>query len=135
MLYLQHCFIKDIALSTKSLHRTGVGLSFLCTIHCLAMPFVVTAMPFLGESVIDEHAEHYLIFGSVVLALFLLVKDFRLHRSNTPLLLLGASALFSSIGVFVVEHHFETPFVIIGALLMATAYFFNWRKYQAAHVH
>jgi hypothetical protein len=99
------------------------------------MPFVVTALPFLGESVIDETAEHYLIFGSVVLALFLLIKDFRLHRNKQPLLLLAASALFSFVGVFVVEHHFETPFVIIGAVLMATSYFINWRKHQAVCVH
>lgn len=135
VLYLQHCFINVIALSTKSLHKTGVWLSFLCTIHCLAMPFVVTAVPFLGESVIDETAEHYLIFGSVVLALVLLVKDFRLHRNQTPLLLLAASTLFSSVGVFVVEHHFETPFVIIGAMLMAAAYYNNWRKHQAVCLH
>ncbi|MFB0944581.1 MAG: MerC domain-containing protein [Spirosomataceae bacterium] len=122
-------------MSTKSLHKTGVWLSFLCTIHCLAMPFVVTALPFLGESVIDETAEHYLIFGSVVLALFLLIKDFRLHRNKQPLLLLAASTLFSFVGVFVVEHRFETPFVIIGAVLMATSYFINWRKHQAVCVH
>lgn len=99
------------------------------------MPFVVTAVPFLGESVIDETAEHYLIFGSVILALVLLAKDFRLHRNQTPLLLLTASVLFSSVGIFVVEHHFETPFVIIGAILMATAYYVNWRKHQAVCVH
>lgn len=99
------------------------------------MPFVVTAMPFLGESVIDEHAEHYLIFGSVVLALFLLAKDFRLHRNKQPLLILAASTFFSFIGVFVVEHHFETPFVVIGAILMATAYYVNYKKHQAVCVH
>lgn len=99
------------------------------------MPFVVTAVPFLGESVIDETAEHFLIFGSVVLALFLLAKDFRLHRNKQPLLILAASTLFSFIGIFVVEHHFETPFVIAGAILMATAYYTNWRKHQAVCVH
>jgi hypothetical protein len=99
------------------------------------MPFVVTAVPFLGESVIDETAEHYLIFGSVVLAASLLVKGFRLHHDKQPLLLLAASTLFSFIGIFVVEHHLETPFVIIGAILMATSYFVNWRKHQAVCVH
>lgn len=135
VLYLQHYFINEITLSTKSLHKTGVWLSFLCTIHCLAMPFVVTAVPFLGESVIDETGEHYLIFGSVILAIVLLLKDFRSHRNPTPLLLLTASTLFSSVGIFVVEHHLETPFVIIGALLMASAYYVNWRKHQAVCVH
>lgn len=135
MLYLQHCFIKENTLSTKSLHKTGVWLSFLCTIHCLAMPFVVTAVPFLGESMIDETAEHYLIFGSVVLAMLLLIKDFRLHRNKQPLFLLAVSTLFSLVGIFVVEHHLETPFVIIGAMLMASAYYVNYKKHQAVCVH
>jgi hypothetical protein len=95
------------------------------------MPFIVTALPFLGESMIDETAEHYLILGSVVLALFLLFKDFRLHKNKQPLLLLITSTLFSFVGIFIVDHHFETPFVIVGAILMATAYFINWRKQQA----
>lgn len=99
------------------------------------MPFVVTAVPFLGESVIDETAEHFLIFGSVVLALFLLLKDFRLHGNKQPLLILAASTSFSFIGIFVVEHHFETPFVIIGAVLMATAYLVNYRKHRAVCAH
>lgn len=114
-------------LKKKTLHKTGVWLSFLCTIHCLAMPFALTAMPFLGETLIDETAEHYLIIGSLVLAGYLLYKDFRHHQNSVPLLLVILSGISSLFGMLFVPHHLETPFVVIGALLMATAYYFNWR--------
>lgn len=99
------------------------------------MPFVVTALPFLGETVIDETAEHYFIFGSIVLAAILLVRDYRTHRNLQPLFLLVSSAFISSVGVFLVEHHLETPFIIAGAILMASAYILNFRKHRAVCVH
>lgn len=99
------------------------------------MPFVVTAVPFLGESVIDETAEHLLIFGSVLLAGFLLLRDYRLHRNRQPLFFLILSTFGSFVGIFLVPHHLETPFVVIGAILMAIAYFINWKKHQAVCVH
>lgn len=118
---------KKKKLKKITLHKTGIWLSFLCTIHCLAMPFALTAMPFLGETLIDETAEHYLVVGSLVLAIYLLFRDFRHHRNNTPLLFVSVSGLSSLLGIFFVSHHFETPFVVTGAILMAIAYYLNWK--------
>lgn len=122
-------------MSKKKLHKTGIWLSFLCTIHCLAMPFVVTAMPFLGETFVDETAEHALIIGSIFLAAYLLVRDYRLHLNKMPLFLLAIAAFLNLIGIFAVPHTLETPFVISGALLLAAAYYINWKKSHVSCSH
>ena len=55
-----------------SLNKVGLWLSVLCTIHCLAMPFLMTALPFLGGSFLSEKSEIYMIGVSAILAIFLL---------------------------------------------------------------
>ena len=121
-------------LHTHTLHRAGFWLSILCTIHCLAMPFLITALPFLSESFISQTAEIYLIGISFALAAFLLSKDYRGHRNVFPLVLLFVATIFNFSGLFLVKHTYETIFVIIGAIGMAAAYIINW-WWHKRHFH
>ena len=37
-------------LVTSRIDRIGAGESFLCAIHCMLMPLIVTVLPFIGHS-------------------------------------------------------------------------------------
>lgn len=130
--------IKRLKKHSHLLHKTGLWLSILCTIHCLAMPILLTAMPFLGDNFINESTEHLLIGLSFVIALFLLSKDFQIHQNKTPFVLLITSMIFNCIGLFVVDRSNETVFVVFGASLMSAAYIYNWwlhKKVCHSHSH
>jgi hypothetical protein len=119
-----------------SLNKVGLWLSVICTIHCLAMPFLMTALPFLGESFLSEKSEIYLIGTSAILAVFLLIKDYRNHQNQQPLFLLGLALCFNFAGLFFAKGNFEILFNVSGALLMASAYYINWKAHRrACHSH
>ena len=118
------------------LNKVGLWLSVLCTIHCLAMPFLITALPFLGGTVISQKSEIYLIGISAILAVFLLVKDYRNHQNSLPLTLLATALCFNFTGLFLAHGTYEILFNVTGALLMASAYYLNWKEHRrACHSH
>ena len=119
-----------------TLNKVGLWLSVLCTIHCLAMPFLMTAVPFLGESFLSEKSEMYLIGTSALLAIFLLIKDYRNHQNPLPLGLLVIALSFNFAGLFLVKGSYEIFFNVTGALVMAVAYYINWNSHRrACHSH
>lgn len=119
-----------------TLNKVGLWLSVLCTIHCLAMPFLMTALPFLGESFLSEKSEMYLIGASAILAIFLLIKDYRNHQNPLPLRLLVIALCFNFVGLFLSKGTYEILFNVTGALVMASAYYVNWNSHRrACHSH
>ena len=119
-----------------SLNKVGLWLSVLCTIHCLAMPFLMTTLPFLGGSFLSEKSEIYMIGVSAILAIFLLIKDYRNHQNSLPLTLLSIALCFNFVGLFLAKGIYEILFNVIGALMMASAYYINWNSHhRACHSH
>jgi membrane protease YdiL (CAAX protease family) len=118
------------------LNKVGLWLSVLCTIHCLAMPFLITALPFLGDSFLSQQSEIYLIGASTILALFLLIKDYRNHQNPLPLGLLAIALCFNFSGLFLAKAMYEILFNVTGAIIMASAYWVNWNSHRrACHSH
>ncbi len=113
----------------------GIGLdvwgfsgSFLCAIHCLALPFLVS-MGLLGH--LHLHAtfvwEWILFVVLLLIAIGSLIGSFRKsHRDAGPLLMAGLGIALIFIGTVNHEHfsHFMSG---IGGLILAAAHFQNWR--------
>ncbi|WP_435357355.1 MerC domain-containing protein [Emticicia sp. SJ17W-69] len=128
--------MRKIITHYHTLNKVGLWLSILCTIHCIAMPFLITAIPFLSGSFISERSEIYLIGVSAIIAVFLLVKDYRNHQNALPLILLAFAFSFNLIGLFLAKGIYEITFNVIGALTMATAYWINWKEHRRVfHSH
>lgn len=128
--------MRKIITHYHTLNKVGLWLSILCTIHCIAMPFLITAIPFLGESFLSEQSEMYLIGISAILAIFLLVKDYRNHRNSLPLTLLVIALAFNFTGLFLARGTYEIVFNVAGALIMAIAYWINWKEHRRVfHSH
>ncbi|WP_337041903.1 MerC domain-containing protein [Emticicia sp. 17c] len=119
-----------------NLNKVGLWLSILCTIHCLAMPFILTSLPYISRNAISERSEVILIGVSAGLAIYLLLKDYKNHRNPLPLMLLCLAVVFNVIGIFFVSGSYEVFFNVSGGLLMASAYGLNWYWHKrACHSH
>jgi MerC mercury resistance protein len=122
--------MRKIITHYHTLNKVGLWLSILCTIHCIATPFLITTLPFLSGSFISERSELYLIGISAILAIFLLVKDYRNHQNPLPLILLVIAMSFNFVGLFLAKSPYEIFFNVIGALIMASAYWINWKEHR-----
>ena len=106
----------------------GILVSFLCLVHCLALPLLISALPALGWLAPDERLHWMLTFLAVPVAIWALWPGYRIHRSAWVLaggmlgvgLMVGAPFLF---GGWIEE--FTTS---MGATLLVTTHIINrWR--------
>ncbi|MCY7346457.1 MAG: MerC domain-containing protein [Pyrinomonadaceae bacterium] len=111
--------------------KTGAAVSWLCAVHCLAMPFIISFLPLLGFSFLAHEGIEYVIIGiSVVVALLsLLPAYFKQHRKIRTLLLFVSGICF----ILFADRLFDESlsgkiiFVVIGASLVTSAHFINRR--------
>ncbi|MBN7811823.1 MerC domain-containing protein [Algoriphagus sp. H41] len=128
----------------------GISASLACAIHCMALPFLLSALPILGLGFLaNPWIEYLVIVLSLFLAAFAISHGFsRHHRKSLPILLvvIGFSVILAGLvwghghGLAPIEtagpvqlkrlvkshrtnDHFITP---IGAMLVALGHFANW---------
>ena len=112
--------------------RVGATASFLCAVHCAALPFVLTVLPALGLGFLGDHRfERVFIAFASVLALTTLIRGYRRHRMPGALCLLvpGLILLWTGAWVFDTE---SSPFlhaslVALGGSCVALAHIANMR--------
>ena len=123
-------FSKEIKLkryfNQELVDTTGACLSFACAFHCMATPFLVAVLPFIGLSfLIGERAEFVLIIIAAVLATGSLVWGVRYHGSWQVFLILGAAVAFIVIGRTVIEGSYTVVFHTASGILLASAHLVN----------
>jgi hypothetical protein len=112
----------------NNIEKVGFYLSLICAIHCIATPIIITLLPFLGSSFINNHSwEIWFIGGSLILAGVLLWSDFRKHHNRLPMYLLIVSMLVKVFEIAWLRHQFEFLTGTLGASLIALAYYLNWK--------
>lgn len=120
--------------------RLGALASFLCAIHCAALPFVLAALPLLGlEFLADHRFERAFVVFACALALLTLFGGYRRHRRPMPLLLAFPGLLLLLLGVTIAEQYpiaLHSALVTCGGVLLASAHFVNLRQdRRPAHIH
>ena len=81
------------------LDRIGISASLLCAIHCIAAPFLLLLLPAAG-SVWSHPAVHWVLAVLVVpLALWVLLKGYRMHGNRLTLVAASAGALLILAGL------------------------------------
>ncbi|UBM57809.1 MerC domain-containing protein [Marinilongibacter aquaticus] len=115
----------------KILYKFGLGMSVLCAIHCLAMPFVLVFMPILAEEFLSESMEMVLVGSSLVLGVIFLLRDYRIYQMKSPLGVFSLSVLFFVAHLFSQNH----LWLSLGSFTMAAAYLLNWYWQRKACSH
>jgi hypothetical protein len=114
-----------------ALDQSAVALSGLCLLHCLALPFVVGLLPFVGP-VGDDHFHLQMLLLVIPVSVLAFGLGFRRHRS-TGILFAGALGLtLLTIGATVAHDQLgalaDRLFTVAAALTLAVAHFYNARR-------
>ena len=112
--------------------RVGATASFLCAVHCAALPFVLAMLPALGLGFLAEHRfERIFIACASCLALLALIRGYRRHRVASALFLVvpGLLLLWAGAYVFDAENSLalHATLVTIGGCCVALAHIVNLR--------
>jgi len=114
-----------------ALDKTGAAVSWICALHCLTIPFIISFLPLLGISFLArEGVEYVFIAASIVIAsVSLLPAYFRQHGKIRTLLLFTTGIVFIIFSDILFEENLlgKIVFVIVGALCITSAHFINRR--------
>lgn len=116
--------------------RIGATASFLCALHCAALPFVLALLPALGLGFLANHEfERWFIAFATTLALTMLIRGYRRHREPHALFLLFPGLLLLWLGGYVVHSDdsvlWHASLVTLGGSSVALAHLVNLRLTHA----
>jgi MerC mercury resistance protein len=116
--------------------RFGATASFLCAVHCAALPLVIAVLPAIGLGFLANHKfERGFVAFASVLALTTLFVGFRRHRQFRAFWFLVPGILLLAAGMIVDFDQSATlhaVLVAMGGTLVAVSHVTNLRL---AHVH
>ena len=116
-------------------HCLGMGLSVLCLLHCLALPWLLAGLPFtvlaaLPESLRDKEWVHAALIAPVLLVSGPVLLGGRPGVAQSLLVIAAFVALIGAL--FVVGEGVEEALTVVGTLLLLAA---HWRRLRKAHRH
>lgn len=122
-------------LSGAPWHRFGMGLSALCLVHCLALPWLLASLPVVMPAALPEGLRDTEWLHTALILPVLLVSGPALLRGKPVQwqsgLVLGAFAALIG-GLFVGNEAGEQGLTVIGAVLLMAA---HGVKLYRAHKH
>ena len=112
--------------------RIGATASFLCAVHCAALPFVLTVLPALGLGFLGDHRfERIFIACASLLALASLIRGWRRHRVASALYLGAAGLGLLWVGAWAFDAEssvaLHAMLVTLGGCCLALAHIVNLR--------
>jgi hypothetical protein len=115
--------------------KTAISLSFICTLHCLAVPFVVALLPTLAAVNLEDEAFHlWMVIAVIPTSLLALSMGCKKHRDYRVLLLgiAGLSLLIfaASFGHDLLGESGETATTVLGTIMIASGHLLNHRLCQ-----
>jgi hypothetical protein len=112
--------------SAARIDLVGTGVSLMCALHCLTVPFLVTVLPLASVGLLFGGAlEILFLIASVALAAGSLCWGFRQHREWPVLAVLGAALTMIGVGRFLASEPYEIMFVVMGAVVLAGGHLLN----------
>jgi hypothetical protein len=115
-------------------HRFGMGLSVLCLLHCLALPWLLASLPIavlaaLPESLRDNEWVHAALIAPVLLVSGPVLLRGQPGAVQTLLVIAAFTALIG--GLFVAREAVEEALTVAGTLLLTA----HWHRLRKAHPH
>lgn len=112
----------------KHVDMAGIGISFLCAVHCALLPLLVTALPLLGLQVFTQPSvELLMIVLSIIVGATSLALSFHKHKNLRPLTMLIIGFLGITAGHYWVAETLESFFTACGGLTIAISHYLNWQ--------
>lgn len=116
--------------SGQVLDRVAIGLSGLCVVHCLALPFLLFVAPFLSQFA-EGHLHAQMLVIILPTSAIALAMGFRRHQNRQILGWATAGMLLLVVGGTVMHAQFgivmDRVFTIGGSAVLAVSHWFNAR--------
>ncbi|MGO2073818.1 MerC domain-containing protein [Pseudoalteromonas sp. AOP31-A2-14] len=111
----------------------AIGLSFMCTLHCFATPIILTLLPTLGASFLENEQFHlWMLVAVIPSSLLALSLGCNKHKQVTYILVGVVGMIFLMAAVFVDEKllgtHGEKALTLVGSVLIAVTHWLNYRQ-------
>lgn len=112
--------------------KAAISLSFICTIHCLALPVLTVFLPVITALNLDDERFHlWMLVAVIPTSLVALTIGCKKHK-NAGVLLLGFGGLSvlgasTFLGHAILGEIGEKVFTVFGACLIAAGHFLNYR--------
>ena len=112
--------------SLQNIDLAGFIVSFLCAIHCAAMPILIS-WGLLSSTALESHAifEWVIIGLSIIIASWSLFRSYiRDHRNLIPILIVTFG-----FALILIDHlsHAHGWMLVVGGLSIASAHLVNWK--------
>lgn len=118
---------------TNTADKLAIGLSVLCTIHCLLLPILLFSIPTIsGVLAIDDEMFHrWLLFAVIPISLFAVIAGY-IHHKNYLVSLISSTGMAVLIVAAVFGHDIfgdigEVLLTAMGSLLVAYGHLRNLR--------
>jgi hypothetical protein len=122
--------VNSIRKRAAVLDRIATVLSGLCLLHCLALPFLLAALPVVSE-ISGGHLHAQMLIIAIPVSVIALALGFRRHANNYVVASGMLGMLLLVIGATVAHSHYgpaaDRAFTVAGALVLAVAHYFNSR--------
>lgn len=114
--------------------RAAMSASLLCLVHCLALPFLLAALPALATIIPLSESFHLWVLAFAVPASAIALLSGMTRHGTTWLLAPGTIGLtlLASGAIPFGTTRWETPLTIVGSLILAGTHLLNWRLRHAA---
>ena len=107
--------------------KVGTCISLTCAVHCMALPLIITILPFMGLGFLAGGTfEFGMIFFSLTLATMSLCWGTRIHGNRQILLFILAALIFFLTG-HSIESHWHWIFMAVGGTSLAFGHILNNR--------
>lgn len=122
--------MNNFNMTSSTYDLMGMFISFLCLLHCLALPLLAIITPSFAM-IFEQEWIHLLLLAALIpIALFSFIKGKIKHKSNSPLFvgLVGTSLLIAA--VFAEQMSFmnikaEVILTTIGSLILLSGHVIN----------
>jgi len=113
----------------------SMSLSGLCVVHCLALPFVIVALPFLGVFVNNDWVHPVLVIIAAPLSLWAIISSSAWRKWKISVLVAVGITLLALAAFVPALSANEVTLSVIGALCIAAAHGLNYLHHKARHEH
>jgi hypothetical protein len=112
----------------------AISASFVCLVHCLALPVLIMLLPTLAAFLTMPESFHvWALAVSVPVSLLALSAGYRRHGAVSPLFIVLPGLVLLALGALTPSSEWmETALTVPGALLLAIGHGLNWHALRHA---
>lgn len=112
----------------------GFSASFLCAIHCAAVPFILTMSSLMGlKFLANPWIEYSMILLSFMIASYALIHGYRKHHQKITALIMVVAGFLLILSGHISGHEITEAIVTpLGASIVAFAHVLNWKYIRNA---